>query len=397
MARAAGLRVRGASRPSNVPAARRRHNSPPGRLRYALQRASRLALRRPLEAHFRFCISRLLPVVLTLLLGFFLVGCRTSAPNVALQRFQFQSPHMGTLFTITLFAPDRLTATNAAHAAFARIAALERTMTDYDPESELMRLCQQPPGAPTRVSADLFDALQNAQHFAKISDGAFDFTVGPYVRLWRRARRTRVLPPPESLARARQAVGYWKVKLDARTRTVTLLAPNMQLDLGGIGKGYAADQALAVLRRLGIRRALVAASGDIALGDPPPGKPGWRVGIGEVDAPSRQLGMQLLLRNAAVSTSGDTEQFVEIHGVRYSHIINPKTGVALTNRIQATIVAPKATRTEGLSKPVCVLGVPAGLAFIDRFPKAAALVATKEDGKLVLYPSSRFGRIPQTK
>lgn len=340
--------------------------------------------------------SAFLLAFLALLLGAFLLpGCRSPGSVTGLQRFEFQSPHMGTLFTITLYAPDPLAATNAARAAFARIAALDRTMTDYDPESELMRLCQRPAGVPSRVSADLFDVLQKAQHFARISDGAFDFTVGPYVRLWRRARRTAVLPPAEALARAAQAVGYQKVRLDARDRTVTLLAPHMQLDLGGIGKGYAADQALAVLRRHGITRALVAASGDIAVGDAPPGRPGWRVGIGEVDAPSRQLGTQLLLRHAAVSTSGDTEQFVEIHSVRYSHIINPRTGLALTNRIQATIVAPNATTTEGLSKPVCVLGVPAGLAFADRFPRAAALVAVKEDGRLVLHPSRRFAKIPQ--
>src|SRR5262249_52441771 len=155
-----------------------------------------------------------------------------------------KSPHMGTLFTITLYAPDSVTATNAVAAAFHRIAALDRMMTDYDPESELMRVCQRPIGTPVRVSDDLFDVLQKAQRVAELSDGAFDVTVGPYVRLWRRARRTQVLPSAEALAALYPSSGYTKVRLDARTRTVTLTVPDMQLDVGGIAKGYAADKAL---------------------------------------------------------------------------------------------------------------------------------------------------------
>ncbi len=327
---------------------------------------------------------------------FLFAGCRSPSASGPLQRFQFRSPHMGTLVTITLYAPATARATNAARAAFERSAALDRTMTDYDPESELMRLCQRPVGVPTRVSDDLFDILQKARHFSELSDGAFDITVSPYVRLWRRARRLGAVPSADAIARAGRAVGYQNLVLDPARHTVSLLVPNMQLDLGGIAKGYAADRALAVLRRRGITRALVAASGDIAVGDPPPGQRGWRVGIGEVDAPSRQIGTQLLLRAAAVSTSGDTEQFVEIQGIRYSHIINPKTGMALTNGIQATIVAPNATTTEGLSKPVCVLGVQAGLAFVDRFPQAAALIAVKDNGRLILHASKRFAKVPQT-
>jgi len=153
-------------------------------------------------------------------------------------------------------------------------------MTDYDPESELMQLCQKPFGQPVHVSDELFEVLQESQRVAELSDGAFDVTVGPVIRLWRRARRTEILPPAEALARARESVGYKKLKLDSRRKTVTLTVPNMQLDLGGIAKGYAADKALEVLKSHGINRALVAASGDIAAGDPPPGTRGWRVGVG---------------------------------------------------------------------------------------------------------------------
>ena len=195
-----------------------------------------------------------------------LSGCRTAPGPENLQRFEFKQPHMGTLFTITLYARGELAARVGADTAFAKIAALDRMMTDYDPESELMQLSRKPVGEPVYVSDELFDILQQSQRVAELSDGAFDVTIGPGVRQWRRARRTETLPSPEALVRVREAVGWRKLKLDRRQQTVTLTVPDMQLDLGGIAKGYAADQALAVLRSQGLSRALVAASGDIAVG-----------------------------------------------------------------------------------------------------------------------------------
>ena len=319
----------------------------------------------------------------------FLAGCRSPSSGSALQRYEFKSPHMGTLFSITLYAPNSATATNAAAAAFERVAALDRMMTDYDPDSELMQLCHQPVGVPARVSDDLFDVLEKAQHVAELSDGAFDATVGPHVRLWRRARRTQTLPSAEALAAAGEPVGYKKLRLDVWNRTVTLTAPNMQLDLGGIAKGYAADNALQVLNSKGISRALVAASGDIAVGDAPPGKPGWRVGISAPDAEGSKLVKMVLVRNVAVSTSGDTEQFVEINGMRYSHIVNPKTGIGLTERIQVSIVAKDAATTDGFATAVSVLGVKRGLALVESQPNLVALILRKSGNTTEVFTSRR--------
>ncbi|MBI3413901.1 MAG: FAD:protein FMN transferase [Verrucomicrobia bacterium] len=297
---------------------------------------------------------------------------------------------MGSLFRITLFAPDEVIARVAATNAFARVAELNRIMSDYDPESELMRLCRRPMGVPQRVSTELFDILERSQTLARQSDGAFDVTVGPLVQLWRNARRRKSLPSPQAIATARERVGYHHLKLNAPSRSVTLLAPEMKLDLGGIAKGYAADQALAVLRRYGITRAMCAASGDIAIGDPPPDKSGWRVGIGRMDARGDELEQTLLLHHAGISTSGDAEQFVEIDGVRYSHIVDPATGLGLTNRNQVTIIAPNATLTDGLATAVCVMGATRGLELIESLPKVSALIATLEpDGKRVIE-SRRF-------
>ncbi len=302
---------------------------------------------------------------------------------------------MGTLMTITLYTPDPAAAKAAAAAAFQRIDALEDIMSDYQADSELMRLCDQPFGTPVPVSKELFEVLQRAQNMSRLSDGAFDVTVGPYVRLWRFARKRKVLPTPAEIAAARAAVGWQKLRLDARARTVTLLVPNMRLDLGSIGKGYAADQALQLLKGRGIDRALVAASGDIAVGNPPPGQSGWKIGIALLGSATNQAPLTDLLHNAGVSTSGDTEQFIEINGVRYSHIVDPATGLGLTNRIQATIIGPNATTTDTLDTTLSLLGVKRGLALADALPHTAAIIVTKDDGQTHTFTSRRFRRIPQ--
>ena len=317
----------------------------------------------------------------------------SSAIGSSLHRFEFNSPHMGTLFSITLYAKDRDVAAAAAQAAFRRVAELDQMMTDYRDDSELMRLCAQPAGKPVAVSDDLLDVLERAWKTSRITDGAFDVTVGPFVRLWREARRTGTLPSPEAIASARRSVGWRHVRLDRRHRTVILLLPNMRLDLGGIAKGYAADEALKTLKRLGVPRALVAASGDIAIGDPPPEKRGWTIGLTDIDEHSNRPSRSVVLHHAGVSTSGDTEQAVEIEGRRYSHIVNPETGTGLTNRIQVSVIAPDATTTDALATALCVLGVERSLRLVETLPHVSALVLIKMNGKEQAFESSRFKRL----
>ncbi len=291
----------------------------------------------------------------------------------ALARFEFLEPHMGTQFRIVLYAPDAAAAQRAARAAFARIAALDDSMSDYRASSELMRLSAQSGAAPARVSEDLFRVLVAAQDMARRSDGAFDVTVGPVVRLWRMARLSHKLPDAARLAAAEKLVGYKKIRLDARARTVQLPAPGMILDLGGIAKGYAADAALAALEARGITRALVAGGGDIMVGDSPPGEDGWTIGIAPLVSPNAPPQRFVRLHNAAISTSGDAEQHVEIDGVRYSHIVDPRTGQALAGRRSATIIAPNGTTSDALATAVCVLGPERGLKLVNSLPGTAAL------------------------
>src|SRR5207302_8598850 len=182
-------------------------------------------------------------------------------------------------------------------------------------------------------------------------------------------------------AQARKLVGFEQVQIDAKNKTVTLKIKGMLLDLGGIAKGYAAQAALDVLRRHGIRHALVAASGDIVVGDAPPRAKGWRIGIAPLSNPEAKPSHYVLLTNAAVSTSGDTEQYVEIDGKRYSHIVDPKTGLGLTQRMSVTVVGPDGATADSLTKVVCVLGPEKGMKLLEaQRDVSARMVRLKDDG-----------------
>jgi thiamine biosynthesis lipoprotein len=338
----------------------------------------------------RFPVERSLCEVFACLLLIPLSAAR--AADRPLTRFEFAQPHMGTTFKIVLYAPDATVAAHAVQPAFDRVTALDNTMSDYKPESELMRLCQAAGGPPVKVSEDLYQVLVAAQELARRSDGAFDITVGPVVRLWRRARRRRELPDPDRLAKALPLVGYRNLVLDPTQHTAQLLKPGMLLDLGGIGKGYAADQALAVLKKKGVRSALVAAAGDIACGNPPPGHNGWRIEITPLATSpnSSPKGKRyLLLNDAAVSTSGDAEQHLDLDGQRYSHIVNPATGMALTGRHSVTVVAPRGITADSYATAVCVLGPKRGLELIDSTEGASGLFIEPSGDDFQYFESRR--------
>jgi FAD:protein FMN transferase len=318
------------------------------------------------------------------------LGMFPDPEQATLRRFEFTSVHMGTTFRIVLYAEDEKIARTAADAAFKRIAELDGIMSDYKPASELMQLCKKAGSGPVPVSDDLFRVLTRALEISRLTGGAFDITVGPVVRLWRIARRTMILPGTDDLDRARALVGYDKVQLDAKNRTVHLKTKGMMLDLGGISKGYAARAALEVLRRHGIRHALVAGGGDIVVGEAPPGAAGWRIGIAPLENPNAKPQRYLSLANAAVSTSGDAEQYVEIGGKRYSHIVDPKTGLGLTTRMSVTVIATDGKTSDGLATGMCVLGPERGLPVIEKIDGAAAMFAIAGDKGPTVQFSKRF-------
>lgn len=274
---------------------------------------------------------------------------------------------MGGRVDVTLYAESEDTAETAARAAFGRFAELEDVFSDYRPASELMRLCAMAGAGPVRVSRPLFEVLAYSLQVSKATGGAFDVTASPVIRLWRTARQTGKLPSDRDRLAALMRVGWRHVLLDPISQTVELELPGMQLDLGGIAKGYSCDAAIAVLRQKGIARAMVEAGGDIAFSGPPPGIQGWTVRV-------RGLADTFVLRDGAMSTSGDTEQFVEIGGVRYSHVVDPRTGMGVTTRAQATVVSSTGLVTDPLATALCV--DPGLEASLERFGQAQALVTT---------------------
>jgi thiamine biosynthesis lipoprotein len=290
---------------------------------------------------------------------FFIAGCASMPAR--LERFEYAQISMGVLARVELYAPDERSAIAAARAAFARIDALDRTLSDYMPESELSRLSARPFGAPVAVSDDLFRVLERSVEVSEASGGAFDATVGPLVRLWRAARASGELPSTSDVDEARARVDWRAIELDRAHHTVRLAKPGMQLDVGAIGKGYAADAAVETLREHGVTRCLVALAGDIRIGDGPPEANGWRIDASATnDVVPRDVD-RMQLANCGVSTSGDTEQFVEIGGKRYSHIVDPHTGVGLTSRTRVTVIARDATTADALATAASVLGPERGL------------------------------------
>lgn len=279
-----------------------------------------------------------------------------------LQRFEFTRIVMGTRGRVVVYADDRAKAVEAAAAAFERMAALEQVMSDYRSDSELSLVLAHPPTEPIAVSPDFAEVLRTAMYVSRKTDGAFDPGVAPLVALWRESRRTARLPSPEALTDAKTRATTRGLMLDMPDSGAAALRVDrpISLDFGGIGKGFAVGQARDVLRRMGLPICLAAIGGDLAVGDPPPSAAGWRIVV-DTGEPGDVAAQVLVLANTCVSTSGHAEQFVEIEGVRYSHIVDPATGLGSTRRVTATVIHPKPGVADALATAICVLGARAGM------------------------------------
>jgi thiamine biosynthesis lipoprotein len=314
----------------------------------------------------------------------------TPSPNQTLNAYQAVEPHMGTLFRIKLYTQDETAAQQGFRAAFERITQLDQILSDYQSQSELSRISREAVGHPVRVSDDLFRITQASQELSIQTGGAFDLTIGPLTHLWRQARHDHALPPAGKIHAEIAHCGYQKLHLDAAAETMEFDAPGMLLDAGGIAKGYAADEALAVLEGRGLRCALVAASGDLAFGDAPPGQAGWTVGIDSFDRADQPFTRVLMLANAAVSTSGSSEQNLKAAGKTYSHIIDPKTGMGLEDDLTVTTIARHGLTADPAATAISVLGCDKGLAYANRQPDLAVLILVNRAGHVQQFESDRF-------
>lgn len=316
----------------------------------------------------------------------------------SIKRYEFESPHMGTLFRIVLYAAEDSLAESASEAAFERIEELNSMMSDYLPDSELNLLSRTSgSGRAIKVSPSLFEVLQYSKHLSGKTNGAFDVTVGSYVKLWREMNRQLLpeLPSKTELDEAGQRVGYRFIKLDEKNKSVELLQPGMQLDLGGIAKGYATDEALEILRQYGISSALVDGGGDIRVGEAPPNKDGWSVLIPAVDSEGTTRYTELLVSNRAIATSGDLFQFIEIDGVRYSHIIHPRTGLGITQQRSVTVLAPDGMTADSYASALSVLGPEKGIRLAQKLPEIEVKFVYTNKNSIHIQKSDGFSQYLQ--
>lgn len=291
---------------------------------------------------------------------------------------------------IVCYHKDGRVADRAMTAAVERIRELNGVFSDYDETSEVRRLCETAgKGQRVKVSRDLWQLLEFSLKISEQTEGAFDITIGPLVRLWRRARMSRELPPPWRFEEAKRAVGYQFVRLYPEEQAVELLRPGMRLDFGAVAKGYAIDAALEVMREQGVPCALVDLGGDIGVGDPPADRPAWTVAIAPIrDGESPQFFVRT--SRCGIATSGDRYRFVVINGKRYSHIVDPHTGVGLTDQSEVTVIAPEATTADALATAVSVLGPEKGLALVETLPDTAALYLRLKGDHTEVYQSKRW-------
>ena len=312
-----------------------------------------------------------------------LSACQCNEPVVTQSattdnQFEFSRIVMGAPCRVVFYAPSEESANESARAVFARLARIEEALSDWVPSSETRQIPSLA-AVQTTVGPDLASALSASLHYAHMTDGAFDPTIGALTKRWRAARRDGRAPDAAELLTLRARCGWQQVQFDEATHTYAARVPGLELDFGGLGQGIGADAALAVLRERGVTSALIDLSGDIAVSDAPPGRPGWNI---ELDDPWHT---KLELANAAVTTSGDRFQHMDVAAdggtttaadggttTRRSHIIDPATGEPLTTRVEVVVVARTGVEADALATALSVMGPERGLALLAKLPSTSA-------------------------
>jgi thiamine biosynthesis lipoprotein len=287
---------------------------------------------------------------------------------------------MGTFVRIMAVAKDMQTAQACVEKGLGRLELVNNLMSVHNTESQISRVNRDAYGQSVSVSESLFDVLQKSLEFSKLTDGAFDVTVGPLVDLWHEAGKNSTKPTDDEIESAKARVGYEKLLLDGENKTVRFALDGMKLDLGGIAKGYGIDLATDAMQKAGAIGGMVDVGGDIRFfGAPPRGKRKWSVGLQEPKTDdsglvSQRLVLMLEVLDKAVTTSGDYRRFVLIDGKKYSHIINPSTSTGAEGLSSVTIIAQNATDADALATAVSVMGKEKGLALIEKIPDTEAIL-----------------------
>jgi thiamine biosynthesis lipoprotein len=304
-------------------------------------------------------------------------------------RYAYSMQKMGSPFNIVLYADTKQMADSVAQESFKLVDSINLVCSDYDSSSELFKLRYAAVGKSIKVSPILMELFCTAHKAYKDADGSFDITVGPLSRLWRSARKSQQFPTNAAINEARNRVGFNKLQIDSNAQTITFLQSKMQLDMGAIAKGYAADKVLALLQSHGITTALVDAGGDMVAFGIPPQKKGWTIGINVPGQQEKLLERKLVLSNKAVATSGDAFQFMVHEGKRYGHIIDPRTGYGVTFQRNVTVVAPTATTADWLATACSILTLEQVKILAKKY-KSEVLITTLQNGRIQKLSFGKF-------
>jgi FAD:protein FMN transferase len=285
----------------------------------------------------------------------FLLPLLWAAPTETL-RLESSVDAMGSTYSIAVYGEDRTRMEAAVEAAFEEVRRLDRMLSNYRPTSELSAINREAGSHPVKVTAEMFQLLAACMDYSRAGDGAFDITVGPLMKVWGFYKGTGHLPHRAEIRTALGKVGYRHMQLDAAAGTVAFDTPGVEMDPGGIGKGYAVDKMAAILKEYGVRVGLVSAAGSsiYALGAPPNEK-GWRVQIRDPKDAGRNVA-EVYLKDESMSTSGNYEKFFRAEGKIYSHIMDPRTGYPAEGVLSVSVIAPRTLDSEAWTKPIYVNG-----------------------------------------
>jgi thiamine biosynthesis lipoprotein len=315
-----------------------------------------------------------------------MAGCgeiRRTSPSVVSKRAQML---MGTLVTVTAVALDKNTGEQAMQAAFDEIKRLEQLLSTWRSDSELSQVNAASGRRPVQVSRETLQLILRALDIAALTHGGFNIALGPAVEAWSVTDLQRI-PAKEELERLKPLVDWTGIQVNRERRTIYLLREGMRIDVGGIGKGYAADRAVEEMRRAGAMGGVVALSGDIKTFGTLSDRNGFPVGIKHPRQEGRLIAM-MDLKDEAISTAGDYERFFERDGVRYHHILDPQTLQPARACQSVTVIAKEGTMADGLDTGLFVLGPETGMALVERLPNVEAIFIDDE-GKMTVSSGLR--------
>ncbi|MES2374190.1 MAG: FAD:protein FMN transferase [Bacteroidota bacterium] len=298
---------------------------------------------------------------------------------------------MGSPFNLILVTDDSLKAAGLADRSFALIDSFNHLYSDYDTTSELSNLNAHAGKGKQQVSTGLWDLLLHAKFAYAKSSGAYDITVGPLSQLWRKSRKEKIFPDKKVVDEKRKLVGFNKIQIDKFTSSITLPLAGMRLDLGGIAKGYIAQKVVDFLRQNGITQVLADAGGDMVMSNAPTGNTGWVIGVNIPETTDDLLPKKLSLQNMAVATSGDAYQYMEHNGLKFSHIIDPRTGYGIHSQRNVTVIAKDGADADWLATACSILPVTDAKKLAESM-QAELLITILDKGKIIYHSTKGFAK-----